>query len=99
MRTIDNIRFGSMKEAKRYQDLKLLQMAGEISQLDAQKCNLRFDLRVNGLLVCRYEADFRYFDVKQGEWVTEDSKGFKTAAYRIKRKLMKAVHGIEIREV
>ena len=46
---------------------------------------------------CAYTADFVYEE--DGETVVEDSKGFKTKDYSIKRKLMLYVHGIKIREV
>ena len=48
---------------------------------------------------CAYIADFRYFDKRTGETVVEDTKGFKTKDYAIKRKLMLHVHGIRIKEV
>ena len=43
-------------------------------------------------------SDFDYYDNEKNQWVTEDCKGVKTAAYRIKNKLMKAVLGIDILE-
>ena len=47
----------------------------------------------------RYKADFTYFDDRQGgEFVVEGVKGFRTEGYKIKRHLMKAVHGIEVLE-
>ena len=57
--------------------------------------------RVNGKLVERevkYIADFTYI-TKDGKFVVEDTKGIRTDVYRIKRKLMLQVHGIQIREV
>lgn len=45
-----------------------------------------------------YIADFVYIDTKTGETVVEDSKGFRTKDYIIKRKLMLYVHGIRIKE-
>ena len=45
-----------------------------------------------------YRADFVYTD-KDGSQVVEDTKGFKTKEYLIKRKLMLYVHGIQIKEV
>ena len=93
-RTVDNICFHSKKEAKRYMELKLAQNVGLISELELQPT---FDLSVNGVLICRYRADFRYRqDRKQ---VVEDAKGFKTPEYKLKKKLMLAIHGIEIQEV
>ena len=46
---------------------------------------------------CTYKADFVY--VENGKIVVEDTKGFKTKDYIIKRKLMLHIHGIRIREV
>jgi len=94
---VDGIVFDSKREAARFERLKLMLLAGDISDLRADKRDLRFDLVVNGVLICRYEADFTY--LRDGCRVAEDTKGFRTAAYRIKKKLMKAVHGIEIVEV
>ena len=44
-----------------------------------------------------YIADFVY--EQAGKTVVEDTKGFRTADYIIKRKLMLQVHGIKIQEV
>lgn len=46
---------------------------------------------------CAYVADFVYRN--NGVQVVEDTKGFKTKDYLIKRKLMLWVHGIRINEV
>jgi len=47
----------------------------------------------------RYKADFTYFDdTKGGAFVVEDTKGFRTEGYKLKRHMMKAVHGIEVLE-
>ena len=91
---VDGKRFASKREAKRYQDLKHLQNAGMIKYLE---CQPRFNLEVNGLKICDYIADFIY--QCQGQTVVEDSKGFRTPLYKLKKKLMRAVHGIEIVEV
>ena len=51
---------------------------------------------------CRYIADFVYIDCRTSKEVVEDVKSKATkynAEYRIKRKLMRYVHGIEIMEV
>ena len=47
---------------------------------------------------CAYIADFVYKDA-EGRLVVEDTKGVRTPDYIIKRKLMLAVHGIQIQEV
>ena len=48
---------------------------------------------------CSYIADFVYFDKEKGVEVVEDTKGFRTKEYIIKRKLMLAVNGIRITEI
>ena len=85
--------FDSKKEFERYQELILLEKAGEIIELQTQ---VLFGLYVNDQVICSYRADFVYWE--QGEKVVEDCKGVKTPIYRIKCKLMKAIYGIEIKE-
>lgn len=46
-----------------------------------------------------YVADFTYVDKRTGEFIVEDTKGFKTKEYILKRKMMLYFHGIRIREV
>lgn len=100
--TIDGITFDSRKEANRYSELKLLERAKEISNLKLQP---EFELvpsqYKDGKCVERavkYKADFSYTD-KNGSVVIEDTKGFKTPEYIIKRKLMLYVYGYEVREI
>ena len=98
---VDGHTFDSKKEAKRYYELRLLEKAGEISNLQLQvKFVLIPSQRIDGKLVereCAYKADFVYQE--KGETVIEDTKGFKTKDYVIKRKLMLFIHGIRIKEV
>lgn len=95
-RTIDGIIFDSAKEATRYTELCLLSRANKISHLQLQP---GFRLEVNGQHVCTYVADFQYLDLHTMHVVTEDVKGVKTAVYRIKKKLLKALLGIDIQEI
>lgn len=97
----DGIIFDSKKEARRYAELKLLERAGEIKDLELQKT---FELipsqRIGGKVVERavkYKADFCY--TENGVTVVEDTKGFRTKEYIIKRKLMLYIHGIQIKEL
>lgn len=92
---VDGIRFASKGEGRRYGELKLLQAAGEISELGLQP---RFPLVVNGVELGFYIADFIYLN-KAGRCVVEDFKGMNTALYVLKKKLMKACHGIDITEI
>ena len=97
----DGIEFDSIKECQRYCELKLMQRAGIISGLQMQ---VPYELiptqRIDGKVVERavnYVADFVY--KQDGLTVVEDTKGFRTKDYILKRKLMLWVHGIRIREV
>lgn len=92
---IDNIRFASQAEGRRYAQLKLLERAGEISRLELQPA---FRCEINGKLVCTYRADFAYFDKSSRK--VEDVKGMKTPVYRLKKKLVEALYpGTVITEV
>jgi hypothetical protein len=93
---IDGITFASKKEAKRYQDLKLLLKAGEISELTLQP---KFDLTVNGHKIGSYIADFQYREKTNGRYIVEDVKGMVTPVYRLKAKLVKALHGVTVTEI
>lgn len=96
---VDGIEFDSMKEAKRFGDLMLMLKAGEIALFERQ---VEFELQVNGKKVASYIADFVYLDMATGEKAVEDVKSVATRklpVYRLKKKLMKSIHGIEIREV
>lgn len=98
---VDGISFDSRKEANRYRELKLLERAGKITELKRQiKYILIPSQRIDGKVVerpCAYVADFVYR--QNGEVIVEDTKGFKTKEYVIKRKLMLHVYGIRIKEV
>lgn len=91
---IEGITFASIKEGRRYIFLKKLEAAKEISLLRLQ---VPFYIKVNGEKVCRYVADFVYFD-KAGKRIVEDCKGFKTDIYKLKKKLLAATAGINITE-
>jgi hypothetical protein len=97
---VDNIRFASKKEAKRYEELKLLS-TGVKPYVMGLQLQPEWDLVVNGVLICKYRADFTYVLFGGYEWsvIVEDVKGIRTPAYKLKKKLMKAIHGIEIQEV
>ncbi|HEY1186935.1 MAG TPA: DUF1064 domain-containing protein [Gemmata sp.] len=93
---VDGIKFASKKEARRYAELKLLVSAGAIRDLQLQ---VTYRCEVNGVKVCDYRADFVYVRVRDGAEVVEDVKGFRTDVYKLKKRLMAACNGIEIKEV
>jgi hypothetical protein len=94
---VDNITFDSKKEALRYQTLKLMEAGNLIRNLRLQ---VPYKLKVNGVLVCTYKADFVYEEKFHNGWkeFVEDTKGAMTPVYRLKKKLMRAVYGIEIQD-
>lgn len=108
----DGLTFDSKKEHKRYNELLLLEQAGEIKNLRRQVKFLLIPTQrepkiigprggvKNGKLLereCAYIADFVY--TENGKIVVEDTKGLRTKDYIIKRKLMLYMHNIRIREV
>lgn len=92
----NGIRFASRREFERWTRLVLADRSGEISNLRLQ---VAYPLVVNGQKIGSYVADFVY--VRDGREVVEDVKSepTKTAVYRLKKRLMRACHGIEITEV
>lgn len=111
---IDGIVFDSKKEGRRYSELKALQEAGAIKDLKRQVKFILIPAqrepdtvgkrggKIKGKLLereCSYVADFCYYVAETGEYVVEDTKGFRTTEYKIKRKLMLYIHGIKIQEV
>lgn len=104
--------FDSKKEACRYAELLILEKAGVITDLQKQvkfvliptqrepdTIGARGGIHKGKLIEkeCSYIADFVY--KQDGETIVEDTKGFRTTEYIIKRKLMLHVHGIRIREI
>lgn len=108
---VQGIQFDSKKEAARFKELQLMERAGQIQDLQRQvkyvllpaqyrqffdKKAHRWKNRCVEREVC-YIADFVY--EQDGKIVVEDTKGFKTKDYIIKRKLMLYIHNIQIKEV
>ena len=116
---VDGIEFDSAKEARRWSELKLLEKAGEISDLRRQVKFVLIESQYEessevyqrgknkgkpkrGKILeheCSYVADFVYIDEKTGKTVVEDTKGFRTKDYIIKRKLLLERYKIRITEV
>lgn len=99
--TKDGETYDSIKEYRRWCELKLMERAGVITDLKRQ---VKFELipsqKVDGKVVERpvtYVADFVYW--KDHQFMVEDTKGFKTKDYILKRKMMLWIHGIRIQEV
>lgn len=85
---IDDITFDSIKESERYKQLRLLLVAGQITDLEVHP---RIPLIVNEKKIGYYVGDFRYLD-HSGKVIIEDVKSpvTKTAVYRLKKKILEA---------
>lgn len=104
---VDGITFDSRKEANRFCELKLLERAGKIKNLQRQ---VKFELTPafkdhTGKVFEKssgYVADFVYDEILPmglTKTVVEDVKGYRTKEYILKRKMMMFRYGIRIREV
>ena len=98
---LDGYLFDSAAESRRWSELKLAEHCGDILDLQRQ---VEYKIVVNGQLICKYRADFVYrenWEGSNGRTIVEDVKSEATRklpVYRLKKKLMKAIFGIEIWE-
>ena len=105
--------FDSKKEYNRYIELTLLSRIGAIKGLKRQVKFELIPAQYEPDIICprgkakkgklieravSYIADFVYTD-ENGKTVVEDTKGFRTKDYIIKRKLLLYMHGIRIKEI
>jgi len=93
--TEKGIRFDSKKEAARYQELMLLEQAGEIEELRLQETfvlqNAYTTTEGERIKAITYRADFTYYEGPLATCATiEDCKGKMTNEFRIKWKMMKS---------
>lgn len=102
--TVDGITFDSKKEANRYCELKLeakaippviadLELQPEFDLIGADGNPLKSDAG----RTLKYKADFRYYHLIKGCWVIEDSKGYQTPEYKLKKAIMRSM-GISVIE-
>lgn len=107
----NGITFDSKREYLRYRELLLLERAGAITNLERQVKYVLIPAQYEVIgytktgkekkkcieRECSYMADFQY--IENGKTVVEDTKGFRTKDYILKRKMLLYFHGIKIREV
>ena len=98
--SIDGITFDSQREASRYEELKLMKLAGEIQELQLQPEFLLQEAFTDNKGKRRkaiiYKADFQY--IEDGTVVVEDVKGVQTDVFKLKMKLfLKQYPGIDFR--
>lgn len=100
---VDDIQFDSKLEAKRYNELKLLEKSGEIKELKLQPSfELIPSFKKNGKTFRKaiYKADFSYVDTETGETIIEDTKGYVTDLYKLKKKIFEyKFQNLTIREI
>ena len=89
----DGITFDSIAEANFYSELKLMERAGEVCEVQLQP---PFKIVIDGMLICTYKADFMFWDCVEKRTRVVDVKGFPTPEFKLKRKLMKAVNRIDV---
>ncbi|PLS77240.1 MAG: hypothetical protein CYG59_24855 [Chloroflexi bacterium] len=90
---VGGYRFDSKAEARRYEELCLLQQAGEIANIvvhpesELQRASRDSDGRRHSAI--RYVADFSYQELPSGRVVVEDVKGHKTPEFKLKERLFR----------
>ena len=111
--TFDSIkeasRYAELKLLQRAGEIDKLELQKEFELIPAQYEQLSREeylkhkgKKTKGKLIERavkYKADFYYYDNRLKSFVCEDTKGFRTKEYIIKRKLMLYVYGIRIKEI
>lgn len=93
---VDNLTFDSIGEYNQWKELQLRERAGEIRDLHRQ---VRYKVYLNEIYICSWYADFVYFDIALNQQIIADFKGFRTAVYAIKKRLVEAYYTIQITEI
>lgn len=94
--TVDGHKFASKREAAFYAELKLRDKAGEVAEVELQK---PFVLSIKGILIGTYKCDFAFYDNVRHCYRVVDVKGVLTREFQRTRRLMRALHGIEVEVV
>jgi hypothetical protein len=93
---IDGVTHDSKSEMVRWKSLQILERTGSIRKLERQ---VPYPMVVNGVEIRRpWKCDFRYEEFKDGAWrlVVEDLGEIEARHSRMTRKLMKALHNIDV---
>ena len=99
----NGIKFDSTKEKNRYIELKLLEKSGRIKNLELQPKFLLTETKRKSdypyldktLRKMYYIADFKYIN-ENGKIIVEDTKGFKTDTYIVKKKIFIEKYGKDL---
>lgn len=90
---VDEKEFDSKREGNRYKELKLLERAGEIKDLELQpRFLLQDSFKKNGRTFRKieYVADFKY--IENSKTIVEDVKGMQTDVFKLKHKIFEKVY-------
>ena len=90
---VAGITFDSKAEARRYQELKLLEKAKVISPVVIHP---RYPIVLKDKSICDVVLDFSYFNYELDRVIHEDVKGQDNALSRLKRKLVEAFYTIKV---
>jgi hypothetical protein len=92
-------KFPSIKEANYCKRLDIsMKATSEKERVIKYEMQVPFEVVVSGAKICKYLLDFKVY-YADGSIEFIDVKGVKTPVYRIKKKLVEAIHGIKIIEV
>ena len=84
----------SAKEARRCDELNILEKQGIIKDLEQQPKLLlqeKFKFQGKAIRKINYIADFGYYDNEKKKFVIDDTKGYRTDIYKLKIKLLKFI--------
>lgn len=90
---VDEKKFDSKREGNRYKELKLLERAEKIKDLELQpRFLLQDSFKKNGRTFRKieYVADFKY--IENGKTIVEDVKGIQTDVFKLKHKIFEKVY-------
>lgn len=102
--TVDSTTYDSKREAKVCEELRILEKQGFIIGLQIHP---EWPLKVNGILITTYKADAAFYETRNG-LISGDSRKVidikspataKRPEFILKKKLMKALHGIDVEVV
>lgn len=94
--TLDGITFDSKREAAYYAELKIRERVGEVVDVELRK---PFSLVINGQLIGTYRCDFAFYDNRTKCYRVVDVKGMETREFKRTKRLMRAIHGIDVEVV
>ena len=88
---VDGYLFDSKMEARRYEQLKLLERAKTIERLAVHP---KWEINLDKTWICDVEMDFSYME--NGKVVIEDVKGHDNVLSKLKRRLFEAKYGLQV---